>query len=110
MDKLKALSPDTTQIRSEVRLAFHEWKQLLAQSASYQVKKRIVDSQVLGPAHTTLKTIEENVKQIASKGFAARMKLTRIMIRLASAAINNNPQALEQAIMDLVELGKKVSK
>ncbi|NBO37799.1 hypothetical protein EBU99_04355 [bacterium] len=96
-------------IRSEVRLAFHEWRSLIGESLSYELQKRVVDSQLLGPAHASLKTIEENVKQIASRGFAARVKLSRIMIRMASAFLNNNKEAFQQAVMDLIELGKKVS-
>jgi hypothetical protein len=54
-------------------------------------------------------TIEENVKRIASQGFAARVKLTRIMMRVAYALLNNNREALANAIGDLLELGKRVS-
>lgn len=109
MAKQKTFASYVPTIRSEMRLAYHEWKQLITHSLDYQIKKRVTDSQVLGPAHSTLKTIEENVKQIASKGFAARVKLTRIVVRITSAVLNNNPQALEKAVADLVELGKKVS-
>jgi hypothetical protein len=96
-------------IRSEIRLAFHEWRSLLGVSLNYELQKRVIDSQLLGPAHASLKTIEDNVKQIASRGFAARVKLTRIMMRMAAAFLNNNREAFEQAIVDLIELGKKVS-
>ena len=96
-------------IRSEIRLAFHEWRSLIGESLSYELQKRIIDSQLLGPAHASLKTIEDNVKQIASRGFAARVKLTRIMMRMVSAFLNNNREAFERAFVDLVELGKKVS-
>jgi hypothetical protein len=96
-------------IRSEIRLAFHEWRSLLGESLNYELQKRVIDSQLLGPAHASLKTIEDNVKQIASRGFAARVKLTRIMMRMAAAFLNNNREAFEQAIVDLIELGKKVS-
>ncbi len=96
-------------IRSEIRLAFHEWRSLIGESLSYELQKRVIDSQLLGPAHASLKTIEDNVKQIASRGFAARVKLTRIMMRMAAAFLNNNREAFEQAIVDLIELGKKVS-
>lgn len=96
-------------MRSEVRLAFHEWRSLIGESLSYELQKRIVDSQVFGPAHASLLTLEENVKQIASRGFAARVKLTRIMVRVASAMLNNNREALQVALNDLLDLGKKVS-
>jgi hypothetical protein len=96
-------------IRSEIRLAFHEWRSLIGESLSYELQKRVIDSQLLGPAHASLKTIEDNVKQIASRGFAARVKLTRIMMRMAAAFLNNNREAFEQAVVDLIELGKKVS-
>ncbi len=96
-------------IRSETRLAFHEWKSLIGESLAYELQKRVIDSHLLGPAHASLKTLEDNVKQIASRGFAARVKLTRIMVRMASAFLNNNKEAFEQAILDLIELGKKVS-
>jgi hypothetical protein len=96
-------------VRSEVRLAFHEWRGLLGESLSYELQKRVIDSQILGPAHSSLRMIEENVKQIASRGFAARVKLTRIMVRMTSAALNNNREALQLALNDLIELGKKVS-
>lgn len=109
MAKKKPFRWHIPTLRSEVRLAFHEWKQLVTHSLDYQIERRIIDSQLLGPAHATLKTIKENVKQIASRGFAARVKLTRIMVRMTSAVLNNNPQALEKAVADLVELGKKVS-
>lgn len=109
MGNKKRLDFNMPKIQSEVRLAFHEWKQLITLSVDYQIKKRVIDSQILGPAHSALKTIEENVKQIASKGFAARVKLTRIMMRITSAVLNNNRRAFEQAVADLVELGKKVS-
>jgi hypothetical protein len=98
-----------SSIRSEIRLAFHEWRSLIGESLSYELQKRVIDSQLLGPAHASLKTIEDNVKQIASRGFAARVKLTRIMMRMAAAFLNNNREAFEQAIVDLIELGKKVS-
>ncbi|MFZ9520222.1 MAG: hypothetical protein ACO3A4_07080 [Silvanigrellaceae bacterium] len=97
-------------LRSEVRLGFHEWRSLMGESISYELQKRVVDSQLLGPAHSSLKTIEDNVKQIASRGFAARVKLTRIMVRAASAVLNNNREALQVALSDLIQLGKKVSK
>jgi hypothetical protein len=109
MAKQKPFESYIPAFRSEVRLAYHEWKQLITNSIDYQIKKRVIDSQILGPAHSTLKTVEENVKQIASKGFAARVKLTRIIVRMTSAVLNNNRQALEKAVADLVELGKKVS-
>jgi hypothetical protein len=96
-------------IRSEIRLAFHEWRSLIGESLSYELQKRVIDSQLLGPAHASLKTIEDNVKQIASRGFAARVKLTRIVMRMAAAFLNNNREAFEQAVVDLIELGKKVS-
>ena len=96
-------------IRSEIRLAFHEWRSLIGESLSYELQMRVIDSRLLGPAHASLKTIEDNVKQIASRGFAARVKLTRIMMRMVSAFLNNNREAFEQAIVDLIELGKKVS-
>jgi hypothetical protein len=97
-------------IRSDVRLAYHEWQSLIGGSLSYELRKRVIDSQVLGPAHSSWVTIEENVKQIAGRGFAARMKLTRIMMRLVSALLNNNREASLNALSDLLELGKKVSK
>jgi hypothetical protein len=102
--------PRLESIQAEVRLAFHEWQSLIGGSLSYELRKRVVDSQILGPAHASLMIVEENVKQIASRGFAARMKLTRIMMRLASALLNNNREALQNALSDLLELGKKVSK
>ncbi|MEN9529851.1 MAG: hypothetical protein RI932_1724 [Pseudomonadota bacterium] len=98
-----------SSFRSEARLAFHEWKSLIGESLAYELQKRVVDSHLLGPAHASLKNLEDNVKQIASRGFAARVKLTRIMVRMASAFVNNNKAAFEQAILDLIELGKKVS-
>lgn len=104
IEKMNLLS-----IRSEIRLAFHEWRSLIGSSLSYELQKRVIDSQLLGPAHASLKIIEDNVKQIASRGFAARVKLTRILVRLASAFLHNNREAFEQAVLDLVELGKKVS-
>lgn len=97
-------------IRSEIRLAFHEWKTLIGSSLSYELQKRVVDSKILGPAHASLKIIEDNVKQIAARGFAARVKLTRILVRMSSALLHNNSQAFEQAVLDLIELGKKVSR
>lgn len=96
-------------LRSEIRLAFHEWRSLIGESLSYELQKRVIDSPLLGPAHASLKSIEDNVKQISSRGFAARVKLTRIMVRIVSAFLNNNREAFEQAIVDLIELGKKVS-
>lgn len=96
-------------VRSETRLAFHEWRSLIGESLSYELQKRVVDSQILGPAHASLVTLEENVKQIASRGFAARVKLTRILVRMASALLNNNKEAVQVAMNDLLELGKKVS-
>lgn len=96
-------------VRSETRLAFHEWRSLIGESFSYELQKRVVDSQILGPAHASLVTLEENVKQIASRGFAARVKLTRILVRMASALLNNNKEAVQVAMNDLLELGKKVS-
>ncbi|MBM3383128.1 MAG: hypothetical protein FJY29_11900 [Betaproteobacteria bacterium] len=96
-------------LRSEARLAFHEWKSLIGESLAYELQKRVVDSHLLGPTHAALRNLEDNVKQIASRGFAARVKLTRIMVRMASAFLNNNREAFERAIMDLIQLGKKVS-
>ena len=96
-------------IRSEIRLAFHEWRSLIGSSLSYEIQKRVVDSHLLGPAHSSLKVIDENVKRIAARGFAARVKLTRILVRMSSALLHNNSQAFEQGLLDLIELGKKVS-
>ncbi|NBX17369.1 MAG: hypothetical protein EBR09_08395 [Proteobacteria bacterium] len=102
--------PQVSSIRSDVRLAFHEWQGLIGGSLSYELRKRVIDSQLLGPAHASWLTIEDNVKLIAARGFAARMKLTRIMMRLVSALLNNNREASLNALSDLLELGKKVSK
>ena len=96
-------------MRSEMRLAFFEWRSLLVESFHYELEKRVIDSQLLGPAHASWCVVEENVKQIATRGFAARVKLTRILMRMTSAALNNNKQALHHAVSDLLELGKKVS-
>lgn len=101
--------PQTESVQSEIRLAFHEWSSLIGGSLSYELRKRVIDSQILGPAHASLVTIEENVKRIASQGFAARVKLTRIMMRVAYALLNNNREALTNAVSDLLELGKRVS-
>lgn len=107
MPELRKIPLDS--MRSEVRLAFHEWRSLLGESLSYELQKRVIDSRLLGPAHSSLVNIEENVKQIASKGFAARVKLTRILVRMVSAILNNNSEALQVALNDLLELGKRVS-
>ena len=96
-------------LHSEVLLALHEWRSLFEGSLSYELKKRVLDSHLLGPAHASLKSIEENVKQIASRGFAARVKLTRILMRMSSSLLNNNREAFELAVHDLIALGKKVS-
>lgn len=96
-------------LNSEVVLALHEWRNLIQGTISYELKKRVIDSHLLGPAHASVKSIEENVKQIASRGFAARVKLTRILMRMSSALMNNNREAFERAVHDLIALGKKVS-
>jgi hypothetical protein len=97
------------QLSTEARLALYEWRGLIGESLSYELQKRIIDSQILGPAHASIVTFEQNVKLIASRGLAARVKLSRILLRLSAALLNNNREALQVAMNDLLLLGKKVS-
>lgn len=93
---------------SELRLAVAEWKSLLGTSATYEFKKRVQGSPVYGPMYYSVEIITQNVKKIAARGHAARVRLSRILMRLAASVVNKNVAAFEAAVKDLIELGKSV--
>jgi hypothetical protein len=94
--------------RGEARLTWFEWKGLLTQSAAFEFDRRIASSPLYEPLQASLETISENVKKISARGHLARLKLSRILVRLAGSLLNQNQAAFEAALRDLIELGKSV--
>ena len=92
----------------ELRLAWFEWRGLLSESAAYEFEKRIESSPLYEPITASLETISENVKKISARGNSARLRLSRILVRLAASVLNQNIAAFEAALRDLIELGKSV--
>lgn len=96
------------RLQAELRLALLEWKSLLGHTASYEFKKRIEANPMYAPVNFSLEIVGENVKKIYARGHSARIKLTRILVRLVASALNKNIAAFEAALKDLIELGKSV--
>ena len=86
---------------AEIRLALLEWKSLLVHSALYKrdIIKQAFDDSVI-------ETVIATVRKISQKGRKARLKLTRILIRMLSSALNQNAKAFEAALKDLIDLGR----
>lgn len=104
----KRVREDVEALRGELRLAWFEWRGLLTQSLAFEFEKRIESSPLYEPVVASLETISENVKKISARGHLARLKLSRILVRLAGSVLNKNLAAFEAALKDLIELGKSV--
>lgn len=99
---------DVEALRDEVRLAWFEWRGLLGQSLAFEFEKRIESSPLYQPLLASFETIAENVKKISARGHVARLKLSRILVRMVGSVVNKNPAVFEAALKDLIELGKSV--
>lgn len=91
-----------------LKLALQEWNDLLQHSARYEFKKRIESSVFYAPAYMSLEIVLENIKKISSRGHMARIRLSRILVRMIASALNQNLAAFEAALKDLIALGKSV--
>ena len=104
----KKVAEGAEGLRGELRLAWFEWRGLLSQSMAFTFEKRIESSPLYEPLMASLETIRENVKKISARGHMAKLKLSRILVRLVGSVINKNQAAFETALKDLIELGKSV--
>jgi hypothetical protein len=95
-------------LRGDLRLAWFEWRGLLTQSLAFEFEKRIESSPLYEPLMASLETISENVKKISVRGHLAKLRLSRILVRLAGSVLHKNQAAFEAALRDLIELGKSV--
>ena len=96
------------ELKAEARLAYLEWKSLLSHSVKYEFEKRVESSVLYAPMYESAETIRQNVKKISARGNAAKIKVSRILVRLGASVLYKNLAAFEAALKDLVELGKSV--
>jgi hypothetical protein len=87
----KRVAQKADALRGELRLAWFEWRGLLSQSLAFEFEKRIESSPLYEPGV-----------------HLARLKLSRILVRMAGSVLHKNLAAFEAALKDLIELGKSV--
>ena len=105
---VKRVAGEADALRGELRLAWFEWRGLLSQSLAFEFEKRIESSPLYEPVASSFETISENVRKISARGHLARLKLSRILVRMAGSLLHKNLAAFEAALKDLIELGKSV--
>jgi hypothetical protein len=92
--------------REKLELVAREWGDMLSASLQYKIMEtlEVLGLQTPEPWHP--KNWLSEMNKIAKSGMMARLKLSRIVVRLSSAAIHKNALAFEHALGDLIELGK----
>jgi hypothetical protein len=96
------------KLKANLLLNLDEWKDLLLTSARYEFEKRIQKSAVLSPVVTSAEVFIEMVVRVSRTGFASRIKVGRLLVRMFGAMVNQNSKAFEAAIKDLMDLGREL--